>query len=753
MANNEDYLDSLLKAAESQDNPNSAINKVREITKREQEESNIVTQELPIEEPFSEDLSSEDLSANNFLSEELSLEDTSSEVPVTEEILSIDLPAEELKSEDLPAGDLSVEDLPIGDLPMENLPADDFSTEDYLSGDLPLEELSAEELTNEDTLTGGAAFGELPTEELPTEELPTEELSIEESSNGDTTPENDTASVSLDDAISDLTALGDLSSNLDDLNSLSESAPEEDGSSDTSLDDLLNSDFSGEIELGEEDIASLLENAEVFANSEENGESETSNEESVDDLLSGLNFDAQTDGGEIAVELSDMDSLSGELGFNDKEEPEILLDGIGNESGELDEISSLLNTIDSDEIQESGGSEDDLLSLLNEAVTEQEAVESREAMIKDREQAELEFAKYKEEKAKQEAKEKKKAKASSIFAKLFKKKTDDASEGKIEKPKSKFARFLEFLTASEEEEEESEELLKVQDATPTESNDENVEGATGENKEILDEVDAEEEGKKGKKKKGKKKKGKKEEAADNSDDEESEEGAGTGKKQKGKKEKAERKPLVLDIDTGKPLSKRNVKLIAFLAASLLLAIILVTKFVPGIFANASARRAYYSGDYEATYNAFYGEKLSSSDQILFDRAFIVLKIRHKYDAYRSYYKMGMREEALDQLLQAVDNYEKWLVLAETCGATDEYNQAYTGILGALSMSYNMTEGDAKAVNMLPTDLEYSLKVYSIVNNTEYIDPNAPLPGPFVPPVDEKITDPAYEDLLDEEGNL
>ena len=39
MANNEDYLDSLLRAASSQDNPDSAINKVREINRREAEEA------------------------------------------------------------------------------------------------------------------------------------------------------------------------------------------------------------------------------------------------------------------------------------------------------------------------------------------------------------------------------------------------------------------------------------------------------------------------------------------------------------------------------------------------------------------------------------------------------------------------------------------------------------------------------------------------------------------------------------------
>ncbi|MBR6003126.1 MAG: hypothetical protein IK068_00220, partial [Lachnospiraceae bacterium] len=193
-------------------------------------------------------------------------------------------------------------------------------------------------------------------------------------------------------------------------------------------------------------------------------------------------------------------------------------------------------------------------------------------------------------------------------------------------------------------------------------------------------------------------------------------------------------------------------LIGVLAATLLVCILLITKFVPGMLINASARKAYYVGDYETTYNTFFGEKLSQSDQILFDRSTIILKMLHKYDAYQAYMNMNMRVEALDQLLQGVTNYEEWLFIAETTGATEEFNQAYTKVVGALSMTFGLTEEDAKKIIALPTDLEYSLMCESIANHTEYIDPTQPLPGPFIPPVTEDYVDPVYEDYLPEEGN-
>jgi len=454
--------------------------------------------------------------------------------------------------------------------------------------------------------------------------------------------------------------------------------------------------------------------------------------------------------GEVEIDLSDLSSLETEFGVHDKND--IVSDETvesTEDSAELDEISDLLKSIDSNEVEQADDT--DVLNLLNEAVTKQEEIENQAAMEKAREEAQAEYNEYKEKKAKEEEAKNKK----SIFS-FFKKKKDE-NAGEAPKKESKLSKILAFLTAEEEEpESEDDGLLNATDLNPEEgakASSEGFEDVPGENKEILEEMDKEGEEEGGKKKKKKKKKKGKGDKGKEAEGEEGEEGEeGTSKEKKPKKEKKERKPLVLDIDTGKPLSKRNVKLIGVLAATLLICILLICKFVPGMLINSSARKAYYVGDYETTYNTFFGEKLSQSDQILFDRSSIILKMLHKYDAYSAYMNMNMRVEALDQLLQGVSNYENWLFIAETTGATDEFNQAYTKVIGALSMTFGLTEEDAKAVISLPTDLEYSLMCESIANHTDYIDPTKPLPGPFIPPVTEDYVDPVYEDYLPEEGN-
>lgn len=762
MANNEDYLDSLLKAAAANDDPNSAINKVREFSAK-------LDEPLEADEASEYALDSDISSLLSDLSNEISengVSDSSAD-EINAEAVSVFKDLESLVSED----------------ELNNLEAENFLLDEPL--DLGIEsneeEISVEadlQAIEEETVIEGEVADEVALDEPVLDETDSDATALEEITDGVD------ESVALEEPLSEETSTTDLDASLEGLDILSDISLEdvsteentdekadehtdskEEGSDESiDIDALLQSDFSGEIDMSE--ISSLLDNAEAFANEEGTDEASIDAGESsddtvmVDDLLSELTGTDDTakedsDGTgstnqEMEIDLSDIGNLEGDLGIFDKNDISALAGDETGDNGELDEISSLLKSIDSNTVSESDDT--DMLDLLNEAVSKQEQLEKQEEIDKARADALAEYNEFKEKKAKEDKKKNKK----SLFGKLKKKKDENVVK---EKKKGKLSKAMEFLTASEDDDESSEDnLLNPTDVNPETQSDgsEGFEDVPGENKEILEEVDKEEDGKKGKKKK-KKKKGKGKEASEGEGEdeaEEGEEGEDSGKKKKkAPKEKKERKPLILDIDTGKPLSKKNVKLIFFMAATLLVLIVLFSKLVPGILINSSARRAYYKGDYETTYNSFFGEKLSDSDQILFDRSEVILKMSHKFDAYNAYMNMNMQTEALDQLLQAVANYEKWLIKAETTGAVSEFNKEYTKILGALSMSFNLTENDAKEICALATDTEYSLKIYSIITGTEYINPNVPLPGPFVPPVEEAEEEEIqYEDLLAEEGN-
>lgn len=706
MANNEDYLDSLLKAASSQIDPNSAINKVRKIeSERALEEAKQREEEI-------------DNSKENENEELLSkLLDSVAQEDANETVIPEDSSITERKSSD---EDVNLsEQSPVDDVVSDNEQIridEEFST---------IEQIPADETVS---VTSLDSFNE-----------------------------------NIDEFVPDTFDSSTEAKNENDL-------PVTEESSD--IDSLLKSDFEGEIDVA--DIAALLDSADEYANSEnssvskaevpeakedttENVPAENRSEDdalSVSDIESmlGLNLTSTEESApkeEMEIDLADMASLEESLGIfekNDNQQDQSADDIIAltDDGGELAEISSLLKTFDNNDVDDSFSSDADMLALINEAVSNQEKAETLKIKEEHSDLIEPEF---------NDSVEKKTKKKKGLFSFLKKKKSDEQSENdeidiSLEPKKGKLAKFFEFLTASDEDDEDNENLIPAK-SIDGESKDAGFEEVQGENKEILDEIDKEDAD--GKKKKKKKKKGKKGKAAQGGDADEADEDGETSAKPK--KEKKERKPLVLDIDTGKPLSKRNIKLVAVLAVTLLLAIILFVKLVPSVITHSNARKAYYLGDYKTTYESFFAEKkLRESDEILFNRSKIVLKVTHKYDAFRSYRKMNMEMEALDQLLQAVASYESWLFQAESYGAATEFNEAYKLIIDALLDYYGINEDKAKSINALETDLEYSIMVYSIVNHREYIDPDSEMPGAFIPPADEPVnSDPVYEDMLDEEG--
>lgn len=554
--------------------------------------------------------------------------------------------------------------------------------------------------------------------------------------------ENEPTETGLDEtesADSDLFDLDSLVSELENLDA-SEAAEE-----DINLDEFSNTDVAPDTSSSDFDMSNMTQDEiEQLINS-------------ASDVSNIMEEEKQSEPqGEMEIDIDDLDSLEA-LGIFDKDS-KLNLDEEGSEeetetnavSEEADltfedeDLKEITSMISSSNDEAGLSSEDDLMNLLEleEKRQNEEAERKRRKNLPDSEENDVDEEnlgegnpkdkKTKGKKSKDKKKPKKNAESDgdSLDGIL-----DDSGEN--EKKPGFIARILAFLTASDEDDE----------STDSDNVEIGFEDIQGENKAILEEIDNQgEEKSKKKDKKDKKdkkaKKSKKEKGAEESEDEDGTDSS-KGKKKKPKKEKVKKEP---EPDNSKPLNKKNVIKIFIMAATLLLLILLVVLNVPSVFTAKTARSAYYKGDYETTYTEFFGEKLSESDQILFDRSKTILAMEHKYSAFCAYNKMGMKPEALDQLLQAVDEFDDGLLDAELYGCTEEFKKAYSNIITALDVTFSMSIDDAKAVIALPTDLEYSLMVESIVNGTTYIDPNIPLPEPFVPE-----TSVEYEDMLTEEG--
>jgi len=290
---------------------------------------------------------------------------------------------------------------------------------------------------------------------------------------------------------------------------------------------------------------------------------------------------------------------------------------------------------------------------------------------------------------------------------------DDAGDAAATKKKKKqrgfWGRLLEELVREEEESEET--------------------NASDENSEILKELEAEDQakakkkGKKEKKAKSKKDKNKKKSSApENDENAEADEEGGKGKKKKAKPKKKKEKPSAQEPKgkTVKILGKKAFFALVSLCATIIAAIILLSFFLPDYADKQSARAAFYTGDYEKVYGLLYGKDLNQSDELLFERANVVLKLQRRLDSYDLNKKIGKEEEALDALLQGVQKYEE-LSKGESYGALEELQTLYQEILEHLSADYGISEEEASVINSYDSET-YSRKVYSVVYGTDFTDP-------------------------------
>ena len=455
-------------------------------------------------------------------------------------------------------------------------------------------------------------------------------------------------------------------------------------------------------------------------------ETESEKDEALDeDELSSL-FDAlENDQDNITDKQSEINELEG-LDVTD------IIDHMDGTDEDLNEINDLLKKTDlneaidtstSEEIFSHGdvSSDDDMLELLNSMNEEPTASGEEEITSKKKKKAfSLPFGKKKESKQKTDASEENSA--------------NSEEDGK-EKKKGFWHRLMEELTREEEEPENQE--------------------SVDENEEILKELEAEDqikEKKKNKKEKKKKdKKGKKSKNA--SADEENEDASGEAEsKKKKKKPKREKKEKAKGPKEKSPkiLSKKMLfSMIAF-CATIIAAIVLLSIFLPDYADKKNARTAFYTGDYSKVYELLYDKNLNQSDQLIFERANVVLKLQRRLDSYELNKKIGQEAEALDALLQGTLKYEEILSDA-TYGAEEELQALYRKILDHLEQDYGIGEEEARTINSYDSET-YSRKIYSVVNGEDFSDLEQEAGEEGKTAENDKLQDvlPEEEDLIQEE---
>ena len=420
-----------------------------------------------------------------------------------------------------------------------------------------------------------------------------------------------------------------------------------------------------------------------------------------------------------------------------------LIDQMGGADDDLNEIGELLKKSDNNEAIDTA-SDEDMLELLNSVKEEPDALE--------------------------EGKEKDKKKKSGLFSFGKKKKAKEDSENseKIEEveesenqPEESENQLEESENQTESAEEKREEPVKkekkkgfwkrlIEELTREEEVPE-IKEPVDENEEILKELEAEdqikekEKNKKGKKEK--KKKGKKNKGAvtveGNEDTATEEEGKKKKKPKREKKEKAE-KPKE---KSRKILSKKMLFALISFCATIIAAVVLLSIFLPDYADKKNARTSFYTGDYSKVYELLYDKNLNQSDQLIFERANVILKLQRRLDSYELNKKIGQEAEALDALLQGTLKYDEILSNA-TYGAEEELQVLYYMILDHLNQDYGISEEEAREINSYDSE-NYSRKIYSVVNGEDFSNPEQEADEEGKTQDNHKLQDilPEEEDLI------
>ena len=298
------------------------------------------------------------------------------------------------------------------------------------------------------------------------------------------------------------------------------------------------------------------------------------------------------------------------------------------------------------------------------------------------------------------------------------------NEGK--KKKGLLARFFDMLT--EEDEDEESESLQLSD----------------ENKEILNDLDKEKTA--GKKKKKKKK------AASGQDEEDAEGGKGKKakkpKKPKPEKPKKEKVPEPEPLIPEKKLTPKKVIPVLLVCASLGILLIVFTNASVDYTDKKTAHDAYYEGDYQTCYENLFGKELNETEQIMFGTSESILRIRLWLREYEMFVEADEEVEALDSLIQTVNDYPELYAYAVQFNAGDAVMTAYAKILNILSEKYGLTEAQAQEIASVRSNYTYTQMVVDIVlgkpfgswnepENTEPEPEAAPLPDEL--PEEEELS--------------
>ena len=413
------------------------------------------------------------------------------------------------------------------------------------------------------------------------------------------------------------------------------------------------------------------------------------------------------------VSTSETDALGSTDAFNfeNADLADLLAGSSSMDDGSIEEISSLLNMDENNEAVN-----DDMMDLLQSISDEAGSLDGFDALSMLSAEEEIPAGGKKKKKKEKKPKKEKAAK---------KEKEQESGE----KKPGLLARILSFLEEGEEDETDTliTSLQAENDAILLEMGGEDGSpDLLPEKKEAEpekeEEIDKKEQEKKEKQEQKEKKKKEKQEKKE--------------QKKKERQEKREKERQEASLRAQFPTKKAVI--IFVVCIMLMLAFLTLSNLLTSYSIKQNAIDAYYAEDYLQCYELLYGQERSDSEDVMYHRSEIYMKMQLEQNRYTKYLAAGQELEAVDQYVQFLVDYPDMYEYSLRWQAEDIMEDMYLHVTETLFGSYGLTESEALEINALRKDEDYTRALTKVVEGTFHEKPV------------EEPTGPIYEDLLPEE---
>lgn len=149
--------------------------------------------------------------------------------------------------------------------------------------------------------------------------------------------------------------------------------------------------------------------------------------------------------------------------------------------------------------------------------------------------------------------------------------------------------------------------------------------------------------------------------------------------------------------------------LASVAAAIVLSTVTLSDTFGYRLAVEKARNDLENGNYEEAFEALNGLEFNHSDEQLYESVRILMRVQKQYRSYVNYSLMDMQNEALHSLVKAVENYDKYVDIAENYGIKDKLDELLSNVEYALGI-YQLNLATVREWNSLEDTNEYTKKI-------------------------------------------